>query len=65
VRYGDDGLDLEVIDDGDSTRTNGVGHGLIGMRERVTLYDGRIESGPLPDGGFAVRVHLPVPTTPR
>ena len=64
LRYGDDALDLEVIDDGDSTRSNGFGHGLIGMRERVTLYDGRIESGPLPEGGFAVRVHLPVSQLP-
>jgi signal transduction histidine kinase len=65
LRYGDDALDLEVLDDGNSTRSNGAGHGLIGMRERVAIYDGRIEAGPRAEGGFAVRVHLPVTKTPR
>jgi signal transduction histidine kinase len=65
LRYGEDALDLEVLDDGNSARSNGAGHGLIGMRERVAIYDGRIEAGPRPEGGFAVRVHLPVSKTPR
>ena len=30
------------------------GHGLVGMRERVTLYGGRLTVGPRADGGFAV-----------
>jgi signal transduction histidine kinase len=33
---------------------------LIGMRERVALYDGAIEAGPQTEGGFAVRVRLPL-----
>ncbi|WP_117209801.1 sensor histidine kinase [Allorhizocola rhizosphaerae] len=37
----------------------GPGHGLIGMRERVAMLDGRFEAGPTPDGGFVVRVELP------
>ncbi|MCP9489127.1 MAG: hypothetical protein MSC31_04550, partial [Solirubrobacteraceae bacterium MAG38_C4-C5] len=40
VRYGDRELDLEVADDGrgPGPERNGQGHGIIGMRERVTLY---------------------------
>ena len=62
LRYGDHELELEVVDDGaaDPVNGNGVGHGLIGMRERVALYDGWIEAGPRPDGGFAVRARLPL-----
>jgi signal transduction histidine kinase len=60
VRYGEQELDLEILDDGVAAGRNGVGHGLIGMRERVALYDGAIEAGPRPEGGFAVRVRLPL-----
>ncbi|SOB84345.1 sensor histidine kinase [Streptomyces sp. 1331.2] len=37
----------------------GTGHGLVGMRERVRLVDGRLDTGPLPDGGFKVAAVLP------
>lgn len=37
-----------------------VGHGLIGMRERVALYGGTFESRMTPDGQFAIRASLPV-----
>ncbi|MGW6918424.1 sensor histidine kinase [Kitasatospora sp. NPDC054939] len=37
----------------------GTGHGLVGMRERVRLLDGRLDTGPLPDGGFRVAAVLP------
>jgi signal transduction histidine kinase len=60
LRYGEQELDLEVVDDGTAARGNGFGHGLIGMRERVALYDGAIQAGPRPEGGFAVRVSLPL-----
>ena len=37
-----------------------VGHGLIGMRERVAVFGGRLSAGPRPGGGFRVAVHLPL-----
>ncbi|WP_189298953.1 sensor histidine kinase [Streptomyces albospinus] len=40
--------------------TSGTGHGLIGMRERVRLVDGTLDTGPLPDGGFRVAAQLPL-----
>ncbi|MEU3571223.1 histidine kinase [Kitasatospora sp. NPDC036755] len=48
----------------------GTGQGLVGMRERVRLLDGRLDTGPLPDGGFKVAAVLPLdrpdsPDTPR
>ncbi|MGW7412994.1 sensor histidine kinase [Streptomyces sp. NPDC054863] len=39
------------------------GHGLVGMRERVRLTGGTLDTGPLPDGGFRVAARLPL--TPR
>lgn len=44
--------------------TTGTGHGLIGMRERVRLTGGTLETGPLPDGGFRVSARLPLPPAP-
>ncbi|WP_093849283.1 sensor histidine kinase [Streptomyces pini] len=37
-----------------------TGHGLVGMRERVRLLGGELDTGPLPDGGFRVAARLPV-----
>ena len=62
VRYGADSLELEIVDDGAGAPlpvTNG-GHGLVGMRERVALYGGRLDAGRQASGGFAVRVLLPI-----
>jgi signal transduction histidine kinase len=36
------------------------GHGLIGMRERVSLYGGELTAAPLPQRGFRVAARLPV-----
>ncbi|WOI59569.1 sensor histidine kinase [Streptomyces fradiae] len=40
--------------------TSGTGHGLVGMRERVRLTGGMLDTGPLPDGGFRVAARLPL-----
>ncbi|WP_431967237.1 sensor histidine kinase [Actinacidiphila sp. bgisy160] len=37
------------------------GHGLVGMRERVSAVGGRLETGPRPGGGFLVRAVVPAP----
>ena len=42
----------------------GAGHGLLGMRERVAVYGGDLETGPKDDGGYLVRALLPLDTEP-
>ena len=46
MRYGPDSLELEIADDGAGTPADvpGGGHGLAGMRERVTLYGGKFDA---------------------
>ncbi len=39
----------------------GGGHGIIGMRERVTLLGGEFSAGPRPGSGFGVRARIPLP----
>ncbi len=71
VRYGPGALELVVADEGGGgpgadagTTPAGVetrsGHGLEGMRERVTAYGGTLEAGPA-NGGFLIRAVLPFP----
>ena len=69
VRYHKHALELEILDDGcgpgprPPDRAGGQsGHGLVGMRERVTLYGGTLNAGPRAAPartGYAVRVRLP------
>jgi signal transduction histidine kinase len=62
VNYGDDTLDVTVIDDGRgaaATPSNGGGHGLVGMRERVAVLGGSFDAGAKPGGGY--RVHASIP----
>ena len=41
----------------------GAGHGITGMRERVTMLDGEMTAGTTDDGGYEVTVFLPVAAT--
>ncbi|AYF30088.1 histidine kinase [Micromonospora tulbaghiae] len=51
---------VEVTDDGRRpVLNNGKGHGLIGMRERVTLHGGEFHAGPRSGGGYTVTATLP------
>lgn len=62
VRYDGEELVVEVSDDGarNGSAANGGGLGLVGMRERAAMLGGRLEAGPRPGGGFAVRARLPL-----
>lgn len=61
VTYGTDRLELEVLDEGRGPRdTSDVGHGLIGIRERVAIYGGELQAGTRPGGGYALRACLPL-----
>jgi signal transduction histidine kinase len=61
VRYTAHELQLEVRDDGRGTAaSDGLGHGLVGIRERVKIYDGDMTAGSVTDGGFVLSAHLPL-----
>jgi signal transduction histidine kinase len=62
ITYGDRELGIEVTDDGPGpvTATGEGGHGLVGMRERVALYEGQLTVGPGAGAGFTVRARLPL-----
>jgi signal transduction histidine kinase len=61
VRYVEDGVEVEVADDGPGSNGAEVdGDGLAGMRERVALFGGTLAAGPREGGGFVVRAQLPL-----
>jgi signal transduction histidine kinase len=65
LRYEPDGLTVQVTDDGLASSTPGSGgHGLAGMRERIEMYGGTVQAGPLEGGGFGVVARLPCPQPP-
>ena len=63
LRYAPEELRIEVRDDGRGAATpDGMGHGLVGVRERVTLFGGEMSAGPADGEGFVLRTRLPLRT---
>ena len=61
VQYGADEVQIEVRDDGVGASTSdGLGHGLVGIRERVKIFGGDMTSGAAPEGGFVLSARLPL-----
>jgi signal transduction histidine kinase len=71
VGYEPTGLSVEITDPGGaapgrggagaSGEPNGTGHGILGMRERVSLHGGEFSARPLPGRGFRVAARFPLP----
>ena len=61
LMYTDDCLVLRIVDNGRGAQApgDGMGHGLVGMRERVTVFGGTLVTGPHVSGGYAVEAILP------
>jgi len=64
LRHDSGRLEIEVRDDGPGAEEVRPGHGLVGMRERVTLYGGSLDVRTSPGSGFTVSAVLPVPEGP-
>ncbi|WP_420176444.1 sensor histidine kinase [Luteococcus sp. OSA5] len=72
LQHSSEGISLRVADTGsgpsgsvDGHYGDGLGHGLVGMRERMAAWGGQLSAGPRPGGGFAVHAvlpHHPAPT---
>jgi signal transduction histidine kinase len=62
IAYGENTLDVSITDDGrgSSSRNDNDGHGIIGMRERVTMLGGEFDAGPKQGGGFKVHATIPL-----
>jgi signal transduction histidine kinase len=64
LAYGAEALEVTVLDDGAGNlplADNGAGgHGLIGMRERVALFGGELQTGQVNGGGYRVHAVLPM-----
>jgi signal transduction histidine kinase len=65
LRWSAGTVELEVCDDGRGSgpQLPAGGHGVIGMRERATLFGGTLEAGPAAGGGYRVRARVPVAAT--
>ncbi len=64
LRYEVDALHIKISDTGrgavSGLSEGSSGHGLMGMRERIEIYDGQLATGPRPGGGYEVNASLPI-----
>jgi signal transduction histidine kinase len=68
LTYEESQLRILVEDDGrgagtgrhDEGGADGLGQGLIGMRERIAMVGGTLDTGPRPEGGFRIKAALPL-----
>jgi len=61
VRYRPDELEIEVRDNGQGVAaSDGLGHGLVGIRERVKIYGGEMSAATATEGGFVLSTRLPL-----
>ena len=66
IRYGPDTLEVTATDTGHGPPgADGTGNGLVGMRERVSLFGGQLEAGPAPQSGFRVAARFPLDRGPQ
>jgi signal transduction histidine kinase len=71
LKYCPEALEIGVVDDGTANQARSAfddingGRGVIGMRERATLFEGSFRCGPLPGGGWEVRAYLPIGATDK
>ena len=60
-READGRVEILVENDGGAgpRSSDGTGHGLLGLRERVSVFGGRLDAAPRPDGGYRVVAVVP------
>ena len=65
VRYGARELRIDVRDDGRGAMPgDGLGHGLVGIRERVKIYGGEMSARTVNGGGFVLTTSFPLEGPP-
>ncbi len=60
LRYGDDAVELEIVNTGRTATPIRPGLGIVGMRERAAASGGSLEATPRARGGFLVRLRVPL-----
>jgi signal transduction histidine kinase len=63
IKWGEQ-LVITVSDDGTGTSGGPPGRGLLGLRERLSIYSGELDAGPRPGGGWQLRAVIPLGPTP-
>jgi signal transduction histidine kinase len=61
IQYRPDEVRIEISDDGEGgSKSDSLGFGLVGIRERVKIYGGEMTAGAAPLGGFVLTTRLPL-----